>query len=108
MKRSMLLVAGACLFAPSAWAQPDLAAYRGMKPTTRPVCEAKCNRMQFGENIYLVEQEAKITQIRYQAKLETDPDKQKLLRGQEEQLTERRQRYIGRMCKQICMHNPEN
>jgi hypothetical protein len=108
MKRLNVLLAAACLFAAPAWAQPDLEAFRGMKPTTRPVCEAKCNRLQFGENTHLVEQEARISQIRYQMKLETDPDKLKLLREQEEQLSERRQRYVARMCKQICAHNPEN
>lgn len=108
MKRVKMLLAAAGLLAAPAWAQPDLEAFRGMKPTTRPVCEERCNRVRFGENTHLVEQEARITQIRYQMKLETDPDKLKSLREQDEQLSERRQRYVARMCRQICAHNPEN
>lgn len=107
MNRMNLLLACACLAASSAWAQ-DLESFRGMKPTMRPVCEDRCSRIKFDENIYLTEQEAKISQLRYQQKQETDADKLKALREQEQVLTERRQRQVVRMCKQICMHNPEN
>ena len=108
MKRSAPLLAGACLLTASAWAQPDLEAFRGMKASTRPVCEDRCSRVPFGDNTNLAEQEAKISQIRYQQKQETDPDKMKSLREQEQQLTDRRQRQVVRMCRQICSHNPEN
>lgn len=79
-----------------------------MKPSTRPVCEERCNRIEFGGNTNLVEQEAKISQIRYQKKIETDLDKLKALSEQEQLLVDRRARQVGRMCKQICSHNPEN
>lgn len=108
MKRLAMMLAGACLLAPSAWAQADLEAFRGMKPSTRPVCEDRCSRVSFGDNTNLAEQEAKILQIRYQQKQETDPDRLKSLREQEQQLTDRRQRQVVRMCKQICSNNPEN
>lgn len=101
-----MLLATACLLATPARAQ-DLEAFRGMKPSTRPVCEDRCSRVAFGENTNLAEQEARIAQVRYQQKQETDPDKLKSLREQEQQMTHRRQRQVARMCQQICSHNPE-
>lgn len=108
MKRVKVLVAGAFLCGAGAWAQPNLEAYRGMKVSTRPVCEERCNRVEFGENTSLIDLESRISQLRYEAKQETDADKRKALQEQEQKLTERRERQVARMCKYICANNPEN
>ena len=102
------LALAACLLAAPAWAQPELEAYRGMKPSTRPVCEQRCNAGAFPNNPRMNEYQTQLGQIRYQKNLETDADKRKALEQQEQVLVERRERLQGRICKEICQHNPEN
>ncbi len=108
MKRLTLLLVTTCLLNPYAWAQPELEAFRGLKPSTRPVCEQRCKGGEFPDNPRTIEHQTNMAQIRYQKKLETDPDKLKSLAQQEVQLMERRERFIGRLCTQVCSHNPEN
>ena len=104
-----LLLAGACLLTLPGRAQPELEAYRGMKVSTRPVCEQRCNRSgDFPNNPRMNEYGTRLDQIRYEKKLEADADKRKALELQEEELVEKRERFLGRICKQICSNNPDN
>jgi len=108
MKRTAVALLGACLLSPAVWAQPELEAFRGMKPSTRPVCEQRCNAGVFPDNPRMNDYQTRLGQIQYEKKMETDADKRKALEQQEQALKDRRERYLGRICKDICQHNPES
>lgn len=99
MKRCFLLLAAASVFALPAAAQ--------LKPSPRPVCEQRCNRIDFAENPRVTQYEAKLAQIRHQKKLETDADKLKMLEADEQAEREKREEYVEKMCRHICRNNPE-
>jgi len=108
MKRLILLLVGIGTSVSTLPASAQSADYAGRKVTTRPVCEQRCNSStEFPDNPRMNELQEKLAQVRYQVKLETDPDKRRELEDEEQRVLDRRERYLGRICTQICSSNPE-